>query len=144
MSRVYIAATLPLLPFVKELANGLRERGLEVVSTWHEGEPSVEAERRMGGAQAASVASQCFADIDEADALVLLYGEPTERHGSFVELGYALGKGKAVLSVYTGLFPLPTILLLDSRVRRASLDLATLGAARVAWDVLDLLRGVKP
>ena len=144
MSRIYIAATLPLLPQVKALADGLRECGLEVVSTWHEGAPSVDAEERMPVERQAEIAAQCFAEVDGADALVLLYGGPTERHGSFVELGYALGKGKGVVAIAVGPFPLPTILLLDSRVRRTALDLASLGSAAVAWHVRTALRGVKP
>lgn len=144
MSRVYIAAPLPLLPFVKALADGLRECGLEVVSTWHEGAPSVDAEERMPVERQAEIAAQCFAEVDGADALVLLYGEPTERHGSFVEMGYALGRGKPTVAIAAGLFPLPTILLLDGRVRCPSLDLASLGSDGVARHVLDLLRGVKP
>lgn len=144
MSRVYIAAPLPLLPFVKVLAEGLRECGLEVVSTWHEGEPTIEAEERLGVRLQEEIAARCFREIDKADALALLFGSPTERHGSFVELGYALGKGKGVVAVAVGLFPLPTILLLDPRVKCLSLDLASLGSDGVARHVRTALREVKP
>lgn len=144
MSRIYIAATLPLLPQVKELAYGLRAEGLEVVSTWHVGWPTVGAEKCLSVERVEQVAAQCFADIDKADALVLLYGGPTERHGSFVELGYAMGCRKPVVAVAVGLFPLPTILFLDARVRRPSLDLASIGSGGVAWHVRTALREVKP
>ena len=143
MSRIYIAATLPLLPFVKELADGLRAEGLEVVSSWHEGEPTIEAEGVMSVDRQTEIAAQCFGDIDKADALVLLFGEPTERHGSFVELGYALGRGKPTVAISAGLFPLPTILLLDGRVRCPSLDLASLGSDGVARHVREMLRRVE-
>ena len=144
MSRVYIAATLPLLPQVKALADGLRECGLEVVSSWHEGEPTIEAEERLGVRLQEEIAARCFREIDKADALVLLFGSPTERHGSFVELGYALGQQKPTVAISAGLFPLPTILLLDPRVKCLSLDLASLGSDGVARHVRSALREVTP
>ena len=144
MTRVYIAATLTLLPKVKELADGLRAEGIEVVSTWHEGTPSVEAEEVMSVDRQTEIAAQCFREIDGADALVLLFGGPTERHGSFVELGYALGKGKRIVAVAADFFLLPTILLRDSRVRHAILNLYWLGPAHMTVVVRDMLREVKP
>lgn len=109
--RVYIAASLQLLPYAKHLAEGLAGEGIEVASTWHGGEPTPARERGMDPTERAALAQQCFREIDSADALVLLYGGPTERHGSFLETGYALGRGKVVRVFSTGSHDMPTILL---------------------------------
>lgn len=109
--KVYIAASLYLLPYAKHLADGLTGERIEVVSTWHGGEPTPAQERGMDPTERAALAHQCFREIDSADALVLLYGGPTDRHGSFLETGYALGRGKVVRVFSTGSFDMPTVLL---------------------------------
>lgn len=136
---VYIAASLPLLSFAKILAEGLSEEGIDVVSTWHEGEPTIEKERTMSAAEAHDLAWGCFCEIDNADALVLLY-DGGDRKGSFVETGYALGRDKRVLAVRTGAFPLPTVLLRHPDVTHAEGSLQGLGADGVA----DCLREMAP
>lgn len=108
---VYIAGSLHLLPYAKHLAEGLAGESVEVVSTWHAGVPTAEQERGMDPTERTALAQRCFSEIDSADALVLLYGGPTERHGSFLETGYALGRGKVVRVFSTGPYDLPTILL---------------------------------
>lgn len=109
--KVYIAASLHLLPYAKHLAEGLAAEGFDVVSTWHGGEPTAAQERSMDPTERATLARQCFAEIDAADALVLLYGEPTTRCGSILETGYAIGRGKIVRVFSTGAYDMPTILL---------------------------------
>ena len=69
------------------------ESAAVVVSSWHEGEPTIEAEERLGvRLQGGQNRGAVFPRIDKADALVLLFGSPTGSTGSFVELGYALGR----------------------------------------------------
>lgn len=128
---VYIAAALPLLSFAKILAEGLAEEDIEVVSTWHEGEPTIEQERTMSATEAHDLAWGCLSEIDDADALVLLY-DGGDRKGSFVETGYALGRDKQVLAVRTGSFPLPTVLLRHPDVTHAEGSLQLIGAEGVA------------
>lgn len=142
MSRVYIAAMLPLLDEAKMLADGLCGEGLDVVSTWHNGAPTVAEEEAQGIEAQAETAERCLAEVNQADVLVLLYGVPTSRHGSFAEAFYALGLGKPVVAIPTAAYPLPTILLLGHRrVRRTALTLAALGSAAVAYHVRQALRG---
>lgn len=129
--KVYIAASLFLLPYAKHLAEGLLGQGIEVVSTWHGGEPTPAQERGMDPTERTALAQQCFAEIDSADALVLLYGGPTDRHGSFLETGYALGLGLPVVAVRTGAFALPTLLLQHPFVFHPEGELAWLGSEGV-------------
>lgn len=129
--RVYIAASLPLLSFAKILAEGLAEEDVEIVSTWHEGEPTIASEATMSADEAHDLAWGCVCEIDDADALVLLY-DGGNRKGSFLETGYALGRNKPVLAVRTGAFPLPTILLRHPDVAHAEGSLQLIGAEGVA------------
>ena len=130
--KVYIAASLPLLSFAKIVAEGLTAEGFDVVSTWHAGEPTVSFERMMPHAEKATLANRCLEEIRSADALVLLYDGESQRHGSYLETGYALGLGKRVVAVAAMRSALPTILLLADGVTVAESDLGRIGTHGMA------------
>ena len=130
--RVYIAASLPLLSFAKIAAEGLANEGFSITSTWHEGEPSISFERAMSHDEHRHLANRCLDEIGDADALVLLYGGESTRHGSYLETGYAMGLGKPVVAVAVARSPLPTILLLADDVSVSEQDLGWIGCHGVA------------
>lgn len=136
MTRIYLAATLPLLSVVRDLAFDLRG-DFEVVSTWHDDTPTVEGERTLSRREQAGIAGLCLREVALADALVLVYGAPTARHGATAEAFFALGQATPVVAVGASAgAPLPTILLLGSRlVTRPELPLPELGAGGVAYHV---------
>jgi nucleoside 2-deoxyribosyltransferase len=94
---IYIAAPLPLLSFARQLASVAKMQGLTVVSTWHTLDVTVEDDNRALAAKDATLGDTCFAEIDRAAAVLLVYGEATTRHGSIAEAGYAHGQRKPVL-----------------------------------------------
>ena len=141
MTRVYVAAPLPHLAAAKTVATLARAAGLEVVSTWHEGTPTVEEEARLAEGTSALVARDCKLEVCDCDVLVLLYGRATERHGSVYEAGYAdaLGKGLVLLRTSTHA-KLPTILLLGPRTIKAHETVRTITAEALAGYVHEARR----
>ena len=135
--RIYIAAPLPLLDVAKSVAADLRKRGFAIVSTWHKGTPTVAIENAMGAEARHEIARQCAGEVFRADALVLLYGPETSRHGSILETGVALGRGLPVVPIAaTADAVLPTILLSAFlRCHRPALSLDALGPDGVAYHV---------
>ena len=132
MTRIYIAAPLPLLAHAQELAAYLR-RTHEVVSTWHDGSPTVAEDTALSSAEAAALARRCVSEVLSCDTLVLLYGPETTRHGSVFEAGIALGAGKRVVALNTGADAvLPTVLLHHSLVWPGALELP-IGWALWGW-----------
>lgn len=132
MTRIYIAAPLPLLAHAQELATYLR-RTHTVVSTWHDGSPTVAQDTALSSADAAALASRCIAEVQSCDTLVLLYGPETTRHGSIFEAGVALGAGKRVVALNTGAdAALPTILLKHPVVWHGALE-SPIGRALAVW-----------
>lgn len=135
--RIYVAAPLPLLENAKTAARWLREQDFTVVSTWHLGRPTVEQERAMEPEDRQTLARQCAGELFRADALVLLYGPESTRHGSVLEAGVALGRGLPVVPVATErTAPLPTILLpAFLRCQRPACTLSELGPGGLAYHV---------
>ena len=130
--RIYVAAPLTLLAEARTMAARLTAAGHVVVSTWHAGEPTIAEEAGLSLDAQTQIATQCLGEIERADALVLLYGGPTDRHGSFLETGYALGRWLPVVAVRTSDFALPTILLRHPYVIHTDGDLESLGSQGVA------------
>ena len=72
---VYIAAPLTLLRDAKRAAALLAEdQECEVVSSWHAGAPTVEAERALSPDEATELAERCLREVERCDVLLLLYG----------------------------------------------------------------------
>lgn len=136
---VYIAASLQLLSSAKFLSWELAREGIEVVSTWHTGRPTIAEEKTMSVDDQRRLATRCLDEIYDADALVLLYNDG-DRKGSYLETGYAMGRGIPVVAVRTGAFPLPTLLLTHHSVVHAEVELEQLGPQGVAA----YLRAVTP
>ena len=136
MSRVYIAAPLPCLASVKYAAELLARGGLEVVSTWHDGEPTAEAERSLSVDEQADIAERCLGEVELCNVLLLLYCAATTRHGSVFEAAWAARGGKAICAVaLLDSAAIPTILLRAApRLHRAALPLHRLDGA-LAWHV---------
>ena len=123
MSRVYVAAPLPLLADAKSMAARLSAAGHTVVSTWHRGEPTVEIEAEQSAPRHMETADACIEDLLGAEVLILLYGPETTRHGSVFEAGYALGQGCTVVACsVTPDAVLPTILLWAGGVKHCDVS----------------------
>lgn len=137
MTRVYIAAPLPLLEAAQRVAADLRKRGFAIASTWHKGTPTVALENAMGAEARHEIARQCAGELFRADVLVLLYGPETSRHGSILETGVALGRGLPVVPIAaTADAVLPTILLSAFlRCHRPACSLDALGPDGVDYHV---------
>lgn len=111
-AHVYIAAPLHLLSVARFVAGQLRERGMRVVSEWHTGTPSEEGEATLSTVEQGEIATGCLQEIDHADAVLVLYGEQTHRHGHALEAGYAMARGALVVAApVSGSAVLPTLLL---------------------------------
>lgn len=84
---VYVSAHFPEAPTARYVSDCLAGAGHRIVSTWY-----------STGTESDPVASAVrdFREIDESDALVMLSTPHRTTGGKFVELGYALGKGKRV------------------------------------------------
>ena len=118
MSRVYVAAPLPLLISARAVAGILARAGHVIVSTWHTGEPTIAIERTLSREEMGRIGGQCLDEVGDADALMLLYGPETTRSGSVLETGFALGRGLPVVAMPIGAdASLPTMLLRARGVR---------------------------
>ena len=94
---VYVASALTLRARARSVAAELREAGIRVVSSWHaQSTATVEAERRLADEERAEIAEQCRGEIRQCDALVIILGPPTTRHGSFCEAELARHLGKTL------------------------------------------------
>lgn len=99
---VYVASPLKTQTVDGEtavVAQRIQAAGMKVVSTWHskvragEVDPEDHSTRQR-------VAIDCLAEVDRSHALVALLDHPTHRpRGTFVEYGYAYGRGKIVVAV---------------------------------------------
>lgn len=97
---VYVASALPLKARAQRVAAELREAGIRVVSSWHaQSTATVEAERKLTDEERAEIAEQCRGEIRQCDALAIILGPPTTRHGSFCEAEYARVAGKRVVAL---------------------------------------------
>lgn len=112
MTRVYVAAPLPLIADARAMARRLATAGHRVTSSWHDGNPAVELEAAMAVPDRMALADTCVGEVLSSDALVLLYGPETTRHGSVFEAGVAYGASIRVIAVATSeRAVLPTALL---------------------------------
>jgi len=97
---VYVASALTLRARARSVAAELREAGIRVCSSWHaQSTATVEAERRLTDEERAEIAEQCRGEIRQCDALVIILGPPTTRHGSFCEAELARHLGKRVVAL---------------------------------------------
>lgn len=113
MNSIYIAAPLFLLKQVKMRADVLQLLGWNIVSTWHQGAPTVAEDQAILRAADASLATQIVAELEAADALFLIYGPPNDRKGHCVEAGIAIGRKIRVYCVPSGpdaMLPTPLLL----------------------------------
>ena len=123
MTRVYVAAPLPLIADARAMARRLVAAGHRVTSSWHDGNPTVEIEAAMAPADLMELADACEGEVLASSALVLLYGPETTRHGSVFEAGIACGVGLRVIAVATSeRAVLPTALLWAGGVIHCGLD----------------------
>ena len=123
MTRVYVAAPLPLIADARAMARRLVAAGHRVTSSWHDGNPTVELEAAMAVPDRMALADACVDEALASSALVLLYGPETTRHGSVFEAGVAYGVGLRVIAVATSeRAVLPTALLWACDVVQCSPD----------------------
>jgi len=123
VTRVYVAAPLPLIADARAMARRLATAGHRVTSSWHDGNPTVEIEAAMAPADLMELADTCVGEVLSSSALVLLYGPETTRHGSVFEAGIAYGVGLRVIAVATSeRAVLPTALLWAGGVIHCGLD----------------------
>jgi hypothetical protein len=118
---IYLAAALPLAPIAAHLAADLRRHSIDCCSSWHDANPTIADEAAMLQRDQRALAARCFQELHQATTVALLYGPPSGRVGSFLEAGYALGRGVPLLAAPTA--PdvlLPSILLLPDARRFAS------------------------
>lgn len=93
-AKVYLAAMYQWMEAMKVKRELFREAGFESTAQWIDGD-----EEKLSRHDAATMD---LADVDRADALViytLKKGSMFSSGGRFVELGYALAKGKFVIVV---------------------------------------------
>jgi len=123
VTRIYVAAPLPLIADARAMARRLASAGHRVTSSWHDGNPTVELEAAMTAPGRMALADACEGEVLASSALVLLYGPETTRHGSVFEAGIAYGVGLRVIAVATSeRAVLPTALLWAGGVRHCGLD----------------------
>lgn len=98
---IYLAAPYPLRHVVAARALDLRNAGLPVVSSWHDGNAPVSAE--ADASQARAFAEQDMSDLFRADVLVAFTQAPSSplahRSGHHTEVGMALARGRRVVLV---------------------------------------------
>lgn len=98
--RVYLASALPNRGRVLSLAAQLARDGVEIVSTWHDrDDATVEGEAQLDRHELGALAEACLAEIDTASTVVWLHGYAEGRVGAAVEVGYALARGKRLLTL---------------------------------------------
>lgn len=98
MLRVYVAGASKELDRARVAMDVIRERGMEVTSTW------VEKIREAGRANeglsprvAFEAALGCFREVSAADALLILVKPDGASVGAYVEVGIALAQGKPIV-----------------------------------------------
>lgn len=84
--KLYIAARYTQKEFASLIRTALLEQGHTTTSTWIDFDLASDGE----------TAAKDFADIDRADAVLFLAANVEGMKGAYVEVGYALGKGKPV------------------------------------------------
>lgn len=93
--RIYVAGPLAAFQQGRALSKALETRGYRVVSSWHdvveEGmiDPTCPDARQLA-------CNACLEEVDLADVVVAMVAMPNPR-GTYVEIGYAIGKGKPVI-----------------------------------------------
>jgi nucleoside 2-deoxyribosyltransferase len=91
-TKFYLAGRFSRRAEMRAVAADLEAAGHVVTSRWIR-------ERAENEARAAANARRDLRDIDQADAVLVFTDEPrstTSRGGHWVEVGYALGQGKAI------------------------------------------------
>lgn len=130
--KIYLASKFNLKDDVQYLSNLLEEEGHEITVKWWEkdfkkefGEISDDEWYTLPDIE--SVCSRNFRGIDEADVVILIASlEAQKFNGANIEMGYALAKGKKVMSIgkiersamYWGIkkYPHMNALLMDLRI----------------------------
>lgn len=90
--RLYLAHNIAARKSLRPVCSALESKGHTITSRW------ITDDAHILESMAEQSALADLADIDRSDALVLFTDQYAERpgRGKFVELGYALGKGKKV------------------------------------------------
>ena len=103
--KIYLASSFELMTRVRVLAHVLEESGHEITRKWWERDYKTTLgemgdEEWYSREEVRGVCKANFDAIDHADAVILVcpVGEPRKFNGANVEVGYAIAKGKRVLS----------------------------------------------
>jgi nucleoside 2-deoxyribosyltransferase len=115
MTKVYVSSHDKLA--ARYVASVAREKGFEVVSTWHE-LPARDHTNGKSLSEKRDIAERCHREIAGADIFVLIPSKDKVPGGKFVEAGIAIGLGKAVVT----LGPRENLLMFHPQVRQADED----------------------
>ena len=97
--RIYLAARFGRQSEMRDVRDKLTYIGYEVLGSWLDEEPYLDGKLSRG--QAHQIAELCFYEINKASVLVcFIDNDPKSiRGGHQAEFGYALAKGKILVSV---------------------------------------------
>lgn len=91
--KVYIACPSFYHPFASAVAQAMRGEGIEVVSTWQD---QTEVRQNLPLGEARIAWQKNMYDLDSAELLLVITYE-THGRETYVELGYAIGRGLPVV-----------------------------------------------
>lgn len=94
VSKIYVSASGRDIAVAKETACRLFEKGMEVVSRWHE--TPFQLGPHDDTPDVVSCAAENLADINGCDAMLIVGESPSTGGGLHFEAGYALAHGKFV------------------------------------------------
>ena len=130
MEKVYLASKFPFADRVAEIAETLKEHGIEITKDWWNFDyktldlPDDEWYRHP---DVVRISQENFKAIDRADALVIVANgdDVCKFNGANVELGYAIAKGKPCYSIgkldrsamYAPVLQLPSVEAFIDRIR---------------------------
>ncbi len=101
--RLYVASKYPNKELIRDtVVPALEDAGHEVVSSWHleKYEPGIQVSDVAPPQVLGKLAKRDIREIEAADALLVIARRCRKtRGGMWVEMGYALGRGKAVFNV---------------------------------------------
>lgn len=103
--KVYLAAKYSRRFELRYVRNAMKTHGIEVTSRWIDNEDGESEKGSASEGSAENAALIDLEDIDKADAIIF-FGEPAgtavKGGGRWLELGYALAKGKKCIAVIDG------------------------------------------
>lgn len=95
--KIYIAAPIGSIAYVKSIAAELTARGHKITSSWHAGKLLAPTDAGLSEMERSKISAQAFYEIGNSDAMLLIahkYGR-----GSLVEAGYAIGMDLYVVAL---------------------------------------------